>query len=535
MASLKISSINVNGFRRKLKQNIIISWLKELNFDIVFLQETHITNIVEAKKFIKLWGGKAIWSYGSNTSRGVGIRFSPVINLKIESFNYDFEGRILCADVNLLNTKLRLINIYAPNNARERRQFIKDLQAYLITSREIIMGGDWNCIENLPLDKMGGNMDRGSDGAEELFHLKQDFYLKDSFRVKYSKKKQYSFRRGPIHVRLDRFCISDSLIPWLKDVTHTPCTMSDHYYVGLIFNEIVRNKEQFGPGYWKCNVSILSDPELYNEIQNIYMESFRPEFIKDGDWWEKCKLSFRKTIISYSRKNSDQLKEEIKRLEEALREFVLLSKSDNDYFGVYVSQIKEELNDLIIQKLNGSFIRSRVQFIENYDKPTRFFLRTERQHAKNRTITEIRQQDKTYTDSNSIINMCRQFYLELYAEEPVSREAVHYFLYNTNLPRVPPDLYEQCEGDLTYEEAFEAIKLMKNGKTPGSDGLPAEFYKCFFPIFGHDFVAMINLCNYLGKLSPSQRLSLITLLCKNRQFHYFLNYWETNIFVECWL
>ena len=100
------------------------------------------------------------------------------------------------------------------------------------------------------------------------------------------------------------------------------------------------------------------------------------------------------------------------------------------------------------------------------------------------------------------------------------------FLYNTNLPRVPPDLYEQCEGDLTFEEAYEAIKLMKNGKTPGSDGLPAEFYKKFFPIFGRDFVAMINLCNYLGRLSPSQRLSLITLLCKNREFNFFLNYWR---------
>ena len=64
-----------------------------------------------------------------------------------------------------------------------------------------------------------------------------------------------------------------------------------------------------------------------------------------------------------------------------------------------------------------------------------------------------------------------------------------FFLYITNLPRAPPDLVEQCEGLLTYEEAFEAIKLMKNGKTPDSDGLPAEFYKQFFPSFGQDFVS----------------------------------------------
>ena len=67
---------------------------------------------------------------------------------------------------------------------------------------------------------------------------------------------------------------------------------------------------------------------------------------------------------------------------------------------------------------------------------------------------------------------------------------------------------------------------MQNNKTPGSDGLPAEFYKKFFPLFGKDFVNMINLCYLWDKLTSSQRLSLITLLCKNREFHYLLNYWR---------
>ena len=526
MAALKLCSINVNGFRDKIKPKIILSRLLELHFDIVFLQETHITNIMESKKFTKLWKGKTIMSFGSNRSRGVGILFSSNLNFKLESFNYDFEGRVICADITLVNTKLRLINVYTPNIPSERRQFIKNLQAYLITSREIILGGDWNCIEDLSLDKMAGDEHRGTDGAKELLQLRNDFYLKDVFRVKYPKQRQFSYRKGPIHVRLDRFYMSDSLLPWIKDIKYTPCSISDHYYVDFTLQEIIRNKNQYGPGYWKCNVSILSDPDLCLEIEHVYNTEFKPDFIKDGNWWECCKRTFRKIIIKHSRLRSTKLKKEIKRLEEALRNFIWLSKSDDDFFGVYVLQIKQELNDLILQKLNGSFIRSRVQFIESYEKPTRFFLRTERQHIKNRTITELRIQDRSITDSPSIIEACRQFYQDLYTEEPVSQEAVNDFLYNINLPRVPPDLYEQCEGDLTFEEALDAIKLMKNGKTPGSDGLPAEFYKKFFHIFGHDFVTMINLCNFLGRLSPSQRLSLITLLCKNRDFHFFLNYWR---------
>ena len=223
--------------------------------------------------------------------------------------------------------------------------------------------------------------------------------------------------------------------------------MSDHYYVDLSFKEILRNQDQFGPGYWKCNTSVLSDPALYKDIENLYYTKFRPTFIKDGEWWEESKQAFRKTIISHCRRKSNDIKREILRLEKALRDFTLFANSDSSFFTQYVLQIKQQLNDLIIQKFNGSVFRSRVQFIEQYEKPNRFFLRTERQHVKNRTITEIRTDTEFLTDPQSIINTCRQYYSELYTEEPVSRPAINYFLHNVNLPRVPPDLAIQCDGD----------------------------------------------------------------------------------------
>ena len=226
-------------------------------------------------------------------------------------------------------------------------------------------------MEDLKLDKMGDNEDRGTDGLNEIIQIKQDFFLKDSFCTKYPKELQFSFCRGPIHVTLDIFHISDSLTPFIKEVRHTPCSVSDYYYVDLTFNEFHDNKRQFGPGYWKCNVSILSDPGLYKEIENEYQAKFRLQFIKDGEWWDQYKITFR-MIISYSRKISNHIKQEIKRLEAALWQFIILANSDEDYFGIYITQIKQELNDLIIQKLNESIIRSRVQFVENYENPLVF-------------------------------------------------------------------------------------------------------------------------------------------------------------------
>ena len=37
-----------------------------------------------------------------------------------------------------------------------------------------------------------------------------------------------------------------------------------------------------------------------------------------------------------------------------------------------------------------------------------------------------------------------------------------------------------CEGPLTEYECYEALKDMKNMKSPGSDGFTSEFYKTFW-------------------------------------------------------
>ena len=44
---------------------------------------------------------------------------------------------------------------------------------------------------------------------------------------------------------------------------------------------------------------------------------------------------------------------------------------------------------------------------------------------------------------------------------------------------------ESCEGTLKLQECLEAFKLMDNNKSPGLDGLPAEFYKVLGRIYIH--------------------------------------------------
>ena len=71
-----------------------------------------------------------------------------------------------------------------------------------------------------------------------------------------------------------------------------------------------------------------------------------------------------------------------------------------------------------------------------------------------------------------------------------------------------------CEGALNRKECLDALKSMKGDKSPGTDGLPCEFYKGFW----NDLVEILFnslKCSYdIGKLSISQRRGIIKLIQK---------------------
>ncbi len=47
------------------------------------------------------------------------------------------------------------------------------------------------------------------------------------------------------------------------------------------------------------------------------------------------------------------------------------------------------------------------------------------------------------------------------------------------MPKLTNDEKETCDKPITESEILKSIKHLSSGKTPGSDGLPADFYRFF--------------------------------------------------------
>ena len=112
--NLKLSTFNCRGMQDPIKRRKNFHYMRSIDSDIIFLQETHSS--VDDEKFWKNQWGEQIWfsSYSSN-SQGVAILIRNSINLTLHSLYSDPSGRFLIMSVSINNLSLLLVNIYAPN------------------------------------------------------------------------------------------------------------------------------------------------------------------------------------------------------------------------------------------------------------------------------------------------------------------------------------------------------------------------------------------------------------------------------------
>ena len=98
---------------------------------------------------------KKLWS---------GYSLSKRLSFKLISEARDTDGRLLCLDINMAVRKCRLIDVYMHNDP--------DLEGYLITPRKIVLGGNYNFVENIECDKMGAVYSKEIVGQQICLYLK---------------------------------------------------------------------------------------------------------------------------------------------------------------------------------------------------------------------------------------------------------------------------------------------------------------------------------------------------------------------------
>ena len=242
-------------------------------------------------------------------------------------------------------------------------------------------------------------------------------------------------------------------------------------------------------------------------------------------------MEIRGKTISYSafkkKKNNE--------LENKLCEDIQVLEENENVNTKLLEEKKNELLNFRKEKLKGHYIRARAKWIEDGEKPTKYFCNMESRNYYSKLISKIVLNDgRIVTDQKEILTETKCFYQNLYSAPPelLGKNIVEE-LSNCNFNKLTDEEALALEGKITYSEVLNFLKNMKNEKSPGSDGFTAEFFKFFWVDLGHFIIRAINHSYFIGEMSNVQKLGIITCIPKPNKCKQFLRNWRPITLLNC--
>ena len=114
--------------------------------------------------------------------------------------------------------------------------------------------------------------------------------------------------------------------------------------------------------------------------------------------------------------------------------------------------------------------------------------------------------------SLSVCEFCN--YWDADASKNVNLNLHPEFFTSVPAPKLTAKQKTFCDAQLKEEELFETLKSFRKNKSPGLDGLTAEFYITFWDQLKHMLLHVYENSFSLGILPESLRVGVITLIEK---------------------
>ena len=455
-------------------------------------------------------GGKIYYSHGTSAARGIALLVRKELAQNISNVLTSLDGRYILWDIEYQELKVSLAAIYAPNE--DRPEYFDEIACKMRErSEHKVILGDFNLTIDVGIDRLN-TYSNNSKARDKVLELMEEFYLKDIWRVQYPEKREYSWFKGSGRTRkasrIDFVLLSSGLDQQVEMIQYLSSIKTDHraVYMVVAFNQVER-----GSGYWKLNTSLLQNQE-YLSVMNKELDSTLVSSIEKDptERWEIIKKRIKEVTVKFSRKNVSEEKLIIGQLSEKVNEYEerlpLVEEEDRIYMNT-----KEELEDKLFERVKGVMFRSKANWYEYGEKSTKYFLSLEKAKYNAKTCYKLKDEDgREIEDQSQILEMQRQYYEKLYEED----KYVEFSLENTSSIRVPEEIKIEQDQKLTLEELGVAVKMMKNNKTPGDDGIPIDFYKVFWAKLKDVFLEVVEHCSNQEVLHTSARRGILNLIPK---------------------
>ena len=383
------------------------------------------------------------------------------------------------------------------------------------------------------LDKKGGSSVPRKIAIASIECLQEEFDLVDIWRVKNPEIKSFTWcQNSPqIFCRLDYWFISNNLQDWIKSTDMVPALKTDHSAILLVVED-KELKHAKGQGFWKMNCAILDDTIYTQEISLLiskWVSDGQKELSDARSVWEWTKFNIRDHAIRFSKKRARSRKDKEAQLEKeyaSAKQIYEIDSCENNLNMLITA--REKIESFYEEKTRGIIIRARARWHEYGEKSSKYFLNLEKRNHVEKHMRKLHINNSFTTDPTVILAEQKRFYQDLYTSgnKCLNNDAIETFLMNLNIPKLTDEQKDLCEGKIYRKECKRVLDSFQDNKTPGSDGIPIEFYKRFWHLIEEPFISCVNECFEKGELACSQKQAVITLIEKKGKDRLFLENWR---------
>ena len=392
------------------------------------------------------------------------------------------------------------------------------------------ISGDFNLV----LDPEKDSINRTQTAQEKKYSDKlQSLMIKYNLIDSYRTLNDYGgytwSRNNPVFIRsrLDYCFISAHLKSRLlmSSIFAQP-NESDHQ---MLVNEFNMDEVKYGPGILKCNSSLFENEESAKEIKKKVLDCIEtiPNHWNPHQTIDFVKMNVRQIMLDEGKRSAKRDKTileysniEIERLNKKMNKILANENTEDNKTMSKIIRLteslalaREELDVIKAKETEKLIFRSRVQWAEKGEKSNKYFLNLLKERQKKTIIRKIISNGNVNTKPDEITRAITNFYKELYKEQNNINEFNPEEELFKDMPKLDETDKKGLGEPITLDELTRTLNTCKES-APGQDGITYDTYRNLWETMGPLVLSSWNYSVALGETSPTQKISIITLLEK---------------------
>ena len=343
--------------------------------------------------------------------------------------------------------------------------------------------------------------------------IMDNYHLTEVWRCRNEQEIRFSWSRRvndnlTLYSRIDFALTSIGVDQMVEMVTYLQGICTDHSAIYLSIN---LSQNERGPGYWKLNGSLLQTDSILIKIQEgVQLDVNASQNKSATERWSHLKVQIKKIMQRLQRDSAtesqlviSQLSKEVAELEEAMP----LAKNQMELY----LNTKHDLEELQLERARQLIFRSKARWYGEVSRIRNIFITWKKMRYNMKTCSSILTEEGVLlTKDDEILNKEKAFYQHLYEKD----RYVNFDLVNQTDICISEEERNRCDQEFTIGELRTAVMNLKANKTPGIDGIVAEFYQQMFDIIGEPLLDMIHNSYQNNYLDEEICMGVLNLILK---------------------